>query len=125
MQAEGGEHGAAAFQPVVGRAVELYQFAFTSGSQATLAMSGSASFSGRSQTGLAQKTAEGLAAEGKALDLAKFFAKVVIIEAGVGGAGQAKDGLADAAGQTAGAGPAAVGVRQSRLFLFPETFLDA
>src|SRR6266852_5060205 len=81
-QAEGGEHGAAAFQPVVGRAVELYQFAFTSGSQATLAMSGSASFSGRPQTGLAQKTAEGLAAEGKALDLAKFFAKVVIIEAG-------------------------------------------
>ena len=72
LQAERGEARAAAFQPVVGRAVELHQFAFAGGAQAALAMSGSAAFPGRPQTGLPQKTAEGLAAEGEALDLAKF-----------------------------------------------------
>ena len=94
LQAERGEARAAAFQPVVRRAVELHQFAFASGSQTALAMSGSAAFPGRAETGLAQKTAEGLAAEGEALDLAKFFAEMVIVEAGVGGAGQANNRLA-------------------------------
>jgi len=37
--------------------------------------------SGETQTGLPQETAQGLAAEGEALDLAKFFAEVVIVEA--------------------------------------------
>ncbi len=50
-------------------------------------MSGSAAFAGRAETGLTQKPAEGFAAEGEALDLAQFFAEVVIVEAGIGGAG--------------------------------------
>jgi hypothetical protein len=49
LQAEGGEARAAAFEPVVGRAIELDQFAFAGGSQAALAMSGSAAFAGRSR----------------------------------------------------------------------------
>ena len=106
LQAESGEARAAALQPVVGRAIELDQFAFAGGSQTAQAMSGRAAFSGRSQTGLAQQPAESFAAEREALNLAKFFAEVVIVEAGVGGAGQVQDGLADAGGQTAGTGPA-------------------
>ena len=106
------------------RAVELHQFAFASGSQTALAMRGSAALAGRAQTGLAQQTAQGFAAEGEAFDLAKFFAEMVIVEAGVGGAGQANDGSAYPGGQTAGAGPSAAGVRQSRLPLLPQTFLE-
>ena len=87
LQAERGEARAAAFQPVVGRAIELNQFAFAGGSQTALAMRGSAAFTGRAETGLAQKTTEGFAAEGEALDLAKFFAEMVIVESGIGGAG--------------------------------------
>src|SRR5271169_601677 len=123
LQAERGEHGAAAFQPVVGRAIELHQFAFAGGTQTALAMSRSPAFPGRSQTGLAQKTAEGLATEGKTLDLTEFFAEVVIIETGIGGTGQANDGLANPGRETPGAGPSAVGVRQSRRPLLPQTFL--
>ena len=121
LQAESGEARAAAFEPVVGRAVELHQFAFAGGTQTALAMRRSAAFAGRAETGLAQKTAEGFAAEGEALDLAKFFAEVMIVEAGIGGAGQANDGLADPGRQAPGAGPSAVGVRQSRLPLLPQT----
>src|SRR5271169_120591 len=122
LQAEGGEARAAAFQPIVGRDVELHQFAFASGSQTALAMSGSAALSGRAQTGLPQETAESFAAEEEALDLAKFFAEVVIVEAGISGAGQANDGLAYPGRQAAGAGPSTIGVRQSRLPLLPQTF---
>jgi hypothetical protein len=81
------------------------------------------SLPGRPQTSLTQKTAEGLAAEGEALDLAKFFAEVMIVEAGIGGAGQTKDGLAHTGRQAAGAGASAVGVRQSRLPCSRKRFL--
>ncbi len=64
---------------------------------------GRVAFSGRPQTGLTQKTAKGLAAEGETFDLAKFLAEVVIVEAGIGGAGQANDGFAYPGGQTTGA----------------------
>lgn len=124
LQSEGGEPGATALQPVVGRAIQLHQFAFTGGSQTALAMSGSAPFPGRTETGLTQEAAQGLAAKREAFDFAKFFAEMVIVEARVGGAGQADHGLARAERQAAGAGPAAVGVRQSRLPLLPQTFLQ-
>jgi hypothetical protein len=41
-------------------------------------MSGSAAFAGRADTGLAQEPAEGFAAQGETLNLAKFFAEVMI-----------------------------------------------
>ena len=47
MHTEGGEARAAASQPDVGRAIELHQFAFASGSQTALAMARSAAFAGR------------------------------------------------------------------------------
>jgi hypothetical protein len=59
----------------------LDKFAFACGSQTALAMRGSAAFSGRSQSGLAQPTAQSFAAEGEALDLAKLFAERMIVEA--------------------------------------------
>ena len=123
LQAERGEAWAAAFQPVMGRAIELHQFAFAGGSQTALAMRRGTAFSGRSQTGLTQKTAQSLAAQGEALDLAKFFAEMMVVEAGIGGPGQANHGLAHPLRQATGAGPSAVGVRQSRLPLLPHTFL--
>ena len=124
LQAEGGQARAAAFQPVVGRAVELHQFPFAGGAQTALTMRGSTAFSGRSETGLAQKSAQGFATEREALDLAKLFAEMVIVEAGISGAGQSDHGLADPTGQAAGAGSPAVGVRQSRLPLLPQTLFE-
>jgi hypothetical protein len=124
LQAESGEPGAAALEPIVGGAIELDQFAFAGGSQTALTMRGSATLSGRADAGLTQETAKSFAAEGKTLDLAKFFAEVMIIEAGIGGTGQANDGLAYPGRQAAGAGPSPVGVRQSRLSLLPQTFFE-
>src|SRR5271169_278967 len=124
LQTERREARAAAFEPIVGRAIQLHQFALASRSQTALAMSGSAAFAGRAQTGLAQKTTQGFAAEGEALDLAKFFAEVMIVEASIGGAGQTEGGLAHPFRQTTGAGLSAVGVRQSRLPLLSQTFLE-
>lgn len=91
LQAESGEPWAAAFEPVVRRAVELDQFAFASRAQATLAMSGSAAFARGAQAGLAQLAAESLATEREAFDFAQFFAEGMIIESGIGGAGQTQD----------------------------------
>jgi len=124
LHAERGQSRAAAFEPVMGGAIELDQFAFAGRSQTALTMGGSAALPGRPQTGLPQETAQGLAAEGEALDLAKFFAEVVIVEAGVGGAGQAQYSLAHRGRQATGTGLSAVGVRQSRLPLLPQTFLE-
>src|SRR5260221_2693771 len=75
LQTEGGEARAAAFQPIVGRAIQLDQFALASGSQTALTMSGNAALAGRAETGLPQELSEGFAAEGEALDLAKSFAQ--------------------------------------------------
>ena len=102
----------------------MHQFAFAGGAQTALAMSRSAAFAGRTDAGLSQQTAKGLAAEGEALDLAKFLAEVVIVEASIGGAGQTKGGLAHPLRQAMRAGPSAVGVRQSRLSLLSQTFLE-
>jgi hypothetical protein len=107
----------------MGRAIQLHQFAFTGGTQTALAMSGRAPLAGRTETGLTQQTAEGLAAEGEALELAKFFAEMVIVETRIGGAGQADHGLAGAERQAAGTGPSAIGVCQSRLSLLSQTLL--
>jgi len=68
------------------RAVELDQFAFAGRSQTALTMGGSAAFTRRTDAGLTRHTAEGFAAKGEALHLARFFAEVVIVEAGISGA---------------------------------------
>ncbi len=59
LQAEGSEARAAAFEPIVGRAIELHQFAFASGSQTALTMGGSAAFTRRADAGLAQAVGGG------------------------------------------------------------------
>jgi hypothetical protein len=46
LQAEGGEARAAAFEPIMGGAIELHQFAFPGGTQTALTMGGSAALSG-------------------------------------------------------------------------------
>ncbi len=119
LHAQSGETRAAAFEPVVRRAVELHQFAFASDAQTALAMSGRATFAGRAETLAAQQAAEGFTAEREAFLLDQFFAKVMVIEAGITGAGQLQDVIPHALGQATMTGPTAAGVCQSRLAALP------
>ena len=107
--------GAAAFEPIVRRAVELDQFAFASRAEAALAVSRRAAFAGRAETFAAKQTAEGLSAEREAFDLVEFFAEMVIVEAGAAGAGQMQDAGAHGFRQTARARASAAGARQISL----------
>jgi hypothetical protein len=67
----------------------------------------------------------GFATERKALALDQFFAEMVVVKAGVGAARQLDDPLAHGVRQAVGAGPAAVGVSQSRLPVFAHSLLQA
>ena len=80
---------------------------------------------GAPRPGRAQQTAEGFAAEGEAFHLAKFFTEVVVVEAGIGGAGQMQDAIPHALRQAAVAGPSAAGVCQSRLTALPIARLES
>src|ERR1039457_358269 len=105
QETEQGKLRAAIFQPVVKAAVQQQHLAFASAREAALAMGGSAAFTGRCNPGRAQQTAKGLASEREAFDLAKFFAEVMIVEAGIGGAGQMQDTVPHALRQAVGGGP--------------------
>jgi hypothetical protein len=88
-------------------------------------MSGSASFAGRADSSIAEKTAESLAAEGKTFDLTELFAEMVIVEAGVARASQIEDAGARGPGQAARAGTAAAGMCQSLCAALPITGFEA
>ena len=89
-------------------------------------MSRGTAFARRADAGGAEQAAKSLATQREAFLLAELFAEMVIIEAGVAGAGETQDGLTGALGQAAVAGTAAVGVSQSRGAALPvadfETF---
>ena len=74
QKSEQGKLWAAIFEPAVKAGVEQYHFAFPSAGESALAMSGSASFSGRADPGRAQQAPKGLAAEREAFLLHQFFA---------------------------------------------------
>ncbi len=93
LHPESGETRTATFEPVVRAAVELHELAFASDAHTALAMSGSAAFTWRAATFLAQHAAEGLATKGKTFDLVEFFTEVMIVETGIFGAGETHDGL--------------------------------
>ena len=114
LHAQGGEQWAAACEPVVGRAVELDEFAFASRAQTTLAMSGRSAFAWRAQAVGAEQAAQGFAAQREAFLLDEFLVEMMIVEAGVACARQGEDAVARALGQTAVAGAAAADVCQSR-----------
>ena len=118
-EAEQGEFWAAIFEPAVEAGVEQQHFAFASAGQTALTMSGSATLAGRADPGRAQQTAEGLAPEREAFLLDQFFAEVMVVEDGIGGAGQMQDAVPHAIRQTAMAGSSAAGVCQSRLTALP------
>src|SRR5712691_5141963 len=99
QEGQQGEFGAASFQPAVEAGVEPKHFAFASAGQTSLTMRGSAPFAGRANSRAAQKTAEGLAAEGKTFDLTEFLAEMVIVEARVARAGQIENAGAGALGE--------------------------
>src|SRR5712664_394630 len=125
LHAESGEVRAAAFQPVVRAAVELHQFAEARGTQAALAMSGSAAFARRAQAVFAQQPAQRFAAEREALALDELLAEMVVVEAAVSAARELQDPLAHSIRQATVTGPAAVGVSQSRLPVFAHTPFQA
>ena len=115
LHAQSSEAWTATLQPIMGRAIELHQFSEASGSETPLTMRRGTALSGRAQTGLPQEAPQGLAAERETLDLAEFFAEMVIVKPGIGSTSQPQDRAACLGRQAAGAGSSAVGVRQSRL----------
>src|SRR5229473_1851349 len=125
LHPESGKLGATSFEPVVRAAVELHEFAEPSGTHAALAMSGSTALSRRAEAVVAQQPAQGFATEGKALALDQLLAEMVIVEAGVGATRELDDPLAYGIGQATRAGPASVGVCQSRLPVFAHTLFQA
>ena len=63
LHTQSGELRAATFEPIVGAAVKLHEFAEARGTQAALAMSGSAAFSRRTQSVAAQQATQCFAAQ--------------------------------------------------------------
>ena len=118
-EAEQGKLRAAILQPAMKAAVEQQHLTFASAWQAALAMAGSATFAGRANPGRAQQTTQRLAPEREAFLLDQFFTEVMVVEAGIGGAGQLQDALPHALRQAAMTGSSAAGVCQSRLPALP------
>ena len=118
-KAEQGELGAAIFQPAVQAAIKQQHLALASARQAALAMRGSAALTRRAHSCRAQQTAESFAPEREAFLLGQFFAEMMVVETGIGGAGQMQDAIPHALRQTAMAGPSAAGVCQCRLTALP------
>ena len=119
QEAEQGKLRAAIFEPAVKAGVQQQHLAFPSTCQAALAMRRGAPFAGRADSGRAQQTAESLSSQREAFLLDQFFAEVMIVETGIGGAGQMQDAVAHAIGQASMAGSSAAGVCQSRLTALP------
>jgi hypothetical protein len=124
-EAEQGELRATLFEPRVQAGVQEQHLSFAGPRQAALTMGGSTTLTRRADPGRAQQTAKGLAAEGKAFDFAKLLAEMVVVKAGVAGASQGQNALAQTLGQGAMAGPTPAGVCQSRLGALPITRLEA
>ena len=118
-KAEQGKLRAAIFQPTVKTAVQQQHLSLASARKTALAMGGSASLAGRADPGRAQQAAQGLTPKREAFLLDQFFAEVMIVETGIGGAGQMQDAVPQAIGQAAMAGSSAAGVCQSRLTALP------
>ena len=109
----------------MGAAVELDDLAFPSRTQAALAMSGGASFAGWAEATGAQQAAQGFAAEREAFLFRELLAEMVVVEPGIGGAGQLQDTVPQAIRQAAVTGPSAAGVCQSRLPALPIARLES
>jgi hypothetical protein len=103
----------------------LHEFTFAGGARTTLAMSGGATFPGRTETFPAKETAKRFAAHGQPFLLMELFTEVMIVEADILRACQAQDGLPGGFRQASVAGPAAIGVSQPRLPVFAQTLLQA
>ena len=91
LHAQSGEEWAAAFEPIMRRAVELEQFSFASGTQTALAMSRRAAFAGRADAAGAEQATQGFAAEGEALLLDELLMEMVIVEARIARACQSEE----------------------------------
>src|SRR5579862_2531593 len=121
LHAQGGEAWAAAFEPVVGRAIELDEFTFASRTQTALTMSGRTAFAWWADAVGAEQAAQGFAAEGEAFVFDELLVEMMIVEAGVARVRESEDAVACALGQATVAGSAAADVRQSRCAALPIT----
>lgn len=126
LHAQSGEQRAAAFEPIVGRAVQLHEFTFTSRAQTALTMRRWTAFARRADATGAQQATQGFAAEGEALLFNELFMEMVVVETGVTGARQSEDAFAGGLRSASVAGAAAADVSQSRCAALPiarfETF---
>ena len=91
LHAQSGEQRAAAFEPVVGGAVELDQFAFAGRAQTALAMSGRPALAWRADAVGAEQAAQGFAAQREAFLFDELLVEMMVVEAGVACAGQGED----------------------------------
>ena len=119
QKAQQRELWAATFQPVVKTSVQQQHLALASTRHAALAMRGSPPLPGRGDPGRAQQTAKSFPPQQEAFLLDQFFAEVMVIETGIGGASQMQDALSQALRQATMAGSSAAGVCQSRLTALP------
>src|SRR6185437_9118239 len=119
LHAQGGEQRAAAFEPVVRRAVQLHEFTFAGRAQAALAMRGRAAFARRADAVGAEQTAQGFAAEREAFFFHELFVEMMIVETGVARARHGKDAVAIGLWDASAAGAAAADVCQSRCAALP------
>ena len=88
-------------------------------------MSRGATFSGRADACLTQEAAQRLAAEEEAFDLAELLGEVMVVEAGIAGARQVQEALAQRLREAAVAGPPAIGVYHRRLTALPIARFEA
>ena len=118
-------HGrAAAFEPVMGAAVELDEGAhpgFRGPAGPVLARA--AAVLGRQVQG-ATDSPHGGAADAEALDLVQFLGGMTIIDIDVGGLEEPRHPAADVGRQSAGGGPSPQAVAQARRPVGPEAMLD-
>jgi len=119
LHAQGGEEGAAALEPVVGRAVELHEFAFAGRAQAALAMSGRAAFAWGAHAVGSEQAAQGFAAQRESFCFNELLVEMMIVETNVARACQSQDAVASGWRGALVARAAAADVCQSRCAALP------
>ena len=110
LQADEGELGAAAFQPIMTAGVGEHHHAQAGTAQAASAVPARAALLRRCQLGAAQNAAYGLAADRQMLFAVQLLAEMRIVEANILAACQFENRPALGSGKSPGHGPSAIAV---------------
>lgn len=104
------ESGTAVFEPGMMAAVELDEHAFLRHAVAAGAVLRRAAPAGAGDAGLMQEATDGLARDTYPFPFDEELGEVLVVDGGVGSAGEPHDPLAQGSGQTSGRGTPAIGV---------------